>query len=271
MRTAYGQDYGGGIHLPSPTPALKRLMIALAAVWLVQMLLPSGVERWLVTWFGINPSSWFSLPVLLPVWQLVTYSFLHSEALTHILWNLLYLYFFGTMLEGLVGSRRFLSTYFAGVAAGAVGSLIWKLSLGIELYTVGASAGCLAVLVAAAVLRPRAQVLLIFVPIQLAWLAVGLVAIDLLAAMRQLAGESSSYVDNLAHLAGAGFGFLAARRGWIWVDPTEVVAEKMEHRKEVTAQRTRERLDDLLRRIHEDGIGSLSEKERAFLKRMSSR
>ena len=271
MRTAYGNEYGGGIHLPSPTPALKRLMLVLLGVWIVQLLLPSAMATGVVHWFGIDPNAWFRLPLLFPVWQLGTYSFLHSESIFHLLWNLLYLYFFGTMLEGLVGSRRFLSTYAGGVVVGAVGSLAWKLALGIPYPTIGASAGCLAVLTAAAVLRPRAPVILIFVPVQLAWLAVGLVAIDFLAALRQFAGEGSLYVDHVAHLAGAAFGFVAARRGWIWVDPTEVVAERMEQRKEVTAQRDAERLDDLLRRIHEDGIGSLSERERAFLKKMSKR
>lgn len=96
-------------------------------------------------------------------------------------------------------------------------------------------------------------------------------ALDAFAALRQIEGGVASGVDNFAHLAGAGFGFFAARLGWIWVDPTEKLGEAIEARRVVSERADSAKLDDLLRRIHEEGIGSLTDREREFLKKMSKR
>ena len=266
-----GGGMGGGIALPALTPMVKRLMIGLGAVWVVQMLLPSGLSQGLLSLFGLDPTDWFAFPLFLPVWQLVTYGALHASAFGHILWNVLYLYFFGTMLEGLIGSRRFLSVFLGGVLVGGLGSLIWKLFAGSAAITMGASGGCLCVMCVMAVLQPRTPVILLFIPVPLAWLAGGLVAIDALAALRQIAGEAGSGTDHFAHLAGAGFGFFAARLGWIWVDPKAKLDAALEARRADSEQADQQRLDDLLRRIHEQGIGSLTDREREFLKKVSKR
>ncbi len=271
MSTTWSEGGGGGLALPTLTPMLKRLMLALAGMYFVRLLLPSGLDRLLLSTFSIDPEAWFAAPFFLPIWQPLTYGFLHSTEPFHLIWNLLYLYFFGSMLESLIGSRRFLATFLGGVLVGGLGSLAWKLLLSQGSVTLGASAGCLAVLTAVAVMRPRTPVLLIFIPIPLIWLAGGLVGIDALGALRQIAGESGSQTDHFAHLFGAAFGFTAAKLGWIWVDPTEKLNEHLAARRSHTAQADSERLDDLLRRIHEHGIGSLSDKERAFLKKMSQR
>lgn len=154
---------------------------------------------------------------------------------------------------------------------GGVGSLVWKLLLGVHSVTVGISAGALAVVAAAAVLQPRTPVLLILIPVPLFVLALILVGLDLLGALQQLAAVGRSGVDHFAHLGGALFGFLAARRNWIYLDPG-----KLWERRQAQAQRDRraadeQRLDLLLERIHREGIGALSEAEREFLKRMSQR
>ncbi len=266
-----GGGMGGGLSLPQLTPMVKRLMIGLFGIWIAQMLMPIGMRAGIESFFSLDPEDWFKGPLFLPLWQLVTYGALHSSDLFHVLWNVLYLYFFGTMLEGLIGSRRFLSVFLGGVVVGGIGSLAWKLTTGSPAITLGASAGCLAVLCAVAVLRPRAPVILIFIPIPLAWLAGGLVALDAFAALGQIEGGAGSGVDNFAHLAGAGFGFLAARLGWIWVDPGEKLGEALEARRAVSERADSEKLDDLLRRIHEEGIGSLTDREREFLKKMSKR
>ena len=67
-----GGGMGGGIALPALTPMVKRLMIGLGAVWVVQMLLPSGLSQGLLSLFGLDPTDWFAFPLFLPVWQLVT-------------------------------------------------------------------------------------------------------------------------------------------------------------------------------------------------------
>src|SRR5262245_41641481 len=44
------------------------------------------------------------------VWRFITFQFLHAN-LTHILFNMLALYFFGPMIESYLGRRRFLAFY----------------------------------------------------------------------------------------------------------------------------------------------------------------
>jgi len=73
------------------------------------------------------------------------------------------------------------------------------------------------------------------------------------------------------HLAGAAYGFLAVRRGFLWSDPLEALARR---RARAVVERERsdvQRLDELLARIHDKGLNSLSEREKAFLKRVSKR
>src|SRR4029453_17782957 len=55
-----------------------------------------------------------------PVWQLVTFQFLHSAPWPwHVLFNCLGLYFFGRPIEETLGPKRFLTLYLlSGVAGG---------------------------------------------------------------------------------------------------------------------------------------------------------
>jgi membrane associated rhomboid family serine protease len=58
------------------------------------------------------------------IWQLVTYSFLHSGVL-HVAFNMLTLWFIGSYLESSKGSRWLLQTYFVSASGGAlIGCLI---------------------------------------------------------------------------------------------------------------------------------------------------
>jgi hypothetical protein len=73
------------------------------------------------------------------------------------------------------------------------------------------------------------------------------------------------------HLTGAAYGFLAVRRRWIWGDPLAAWAGRREARVAAREQDDSRRVDELLQRIHEKGMQSLSTREKAFLKRVSSR
>ena len=65
--------------------------------------------------------------------------------------------------------------------------------------------------------------------------------------------------------------YLAARRGWIWKDPFQNLRDR---RSKIAAHQVELRgkhLDELLAKIHREGLGSLSQREKDFLKRMSGR
>ena len=108
------RDSGGGLHFPRMTPVTKRLLIANFAVFLLFIVIlgrsggGGGMGDALFMHLALYPADWFHLPLVLPFWQLVTYGFLHDlGSIGHIGFNMLGLYFFGTLLEGVVGSRRF--------------------------------------------------------------------------------------------------------------------------------------------------------------------
>jgi len=259
--------------LPPITPMVKRLMQINAAVfvlyfiiWYVSTPAADGVVRW----FGLDPGLWAAQAPFVPVWQLISYSFLHAASdPTHIMFNMLLLYFFGTMLETILGSNRFLMVFVGAALCGGLFHLVGEWLFGAGLPVIGASGAVLGVLVATAVLRPDTQVLFFFFPVRLRWLATGIVVLDALNLLIGLKGGSAGLVAHHVHLGGALYGFLAARGGWVRWDPIGRLRQRQIDGQQNRKQADQERLDALLKKIHSEGLGSLSDKERDFLKRVS--
>ncbi|MCE1195244.1 rhomboid family intramembrane serine protease [bacterium] len=138
-------------------------------------------------------------------WQPVTYMFAHAS-LSHLLVNMIGLFFFGTAVERSMGSKEFLLFYFL------TGTLAGLASLGIYIapgawYTslLGASGALFAVLLAFAIVNPEAKIFLYgILPIRAPVMVVGYAAIEV--ASQLFSFESS--VAHLTHLAG----FL-----WAWL------------------------------------------------------
>jgi membrane associated rhomboid family serine protease len=86
-------------------------------------------------------------------WRLVTAAFLHAGPI-HLLLNMLGLYWFGRVLEHLIGSLRFLFLYAASGLAGAAGALY----LSPNSPTVGASGAIFGILGALLVLERRGAI-----------------------------------------------------------------------------------------------------------------
>lgn len=280
---------GGGVQLamPSLTPGVRRILIATGVVFALQVLLyvtSPEAGAGLMRWGGITPGLWADRPWLPPFWQLFTWGFLHSVVDPfHILKNMLFLYFLGTMLEGIVGTRRFLVAYFtsllfSGVCTLVVGLLtlptpdpeLGGLLAGLDPRyrpTIGASGAVFAIVVAMAVLRPTMRVIFILFPLTLRTLAILFVAIELYS---ELIGSSAN-VAHLAHLSGAAWGFLLVKRNWIWRDPVADLEGWRQRQGERRQAEDELQLDELLEKINRHGIHSLSSRERAFLKRVSKR
>lgn len=255
----------GGSYFSSVT---KKLLWANGICFLATFLLTRfapEVGAPLYDWLALAPDTWYGgFPAL---WQLVTYGFLHAlGSPTHLLFNLLALYFFGTMLEGMVGPRRFAVQYFAALAFGGVVHLLAALAMAGHPPVVGASGAVLYTVIACAVLQPNARVLFFFVPLQLKIMALILVGLDLFS----LLGRDQRTASDV-HLAGAALGFLAAKLGWVWFDPVAWWERRAEHRAQEAQVSDEARLDQLLDRIHREGIHALSQREKDFLARMSKR
>ena len=146
--------------------------------------------------------------------SLISYMFLHYDVM-HILFNMLWLYWFGAMVHQIFGPRRFVGLYFLG---GIGGALLYMLAYNVlplfsstEGLLLGASASVLAIVAATAVRQPDYKVgLLFFGQISLKWIAIVTIFIDVISI------GSSNAGGHIAHLGGAltGAAFaLADRRG----------------------------------------------------------
>ena len=272
-----GGSGGGGLYIPPMTQCVKRLMIINAVVFFVQLVAGAlGLRDGFIKAFALNPADWNSL--LSPVWQLVTYGFLHdpNNAL-HLMWNMLMLYMFGTWLEGVVGARRFLVFYLIATVIGGAAQLgVSVVMLQVSASTgwgapmLGASGAVLGVTIAMATLEPARRIIFFIIPMSLktlAFLVVGKDVVGLLMDMSQPGGG----VAHIVHLGGALTGFLAIRTGLIWKDPVQRLTARVDARQADQEIDMRKKLDLLLEKINREGIASLSSSEKKFLKRASKR
>jgi membrane associated rhomboid family serine protease len=146
------------------------------------------------------------------VWQVFTYMFAHAN-LTHLFVNMLGLFFFGRPVERTLGSSEFLLYYLlSGLFAGIASFAIYALSGAWNTMLLGASGAVFALLLAFAVLYPRAMVYLYgIIPIRAPVMVIGYTAIEILSSFL---GTASS-VAHLTHLAGflAGAAYFPVRLG----------------------------------------------------------
>ncbi len=264
---------GTSLGMPSLTRVVKALLLTNVGLFVLQWVVLEGwfprAFEFLGDAFALSPLQWRAAFPFVPLWQLVSYGFLHSGP-THLLYNLLFLYFMGTMLEQELGNRRFLVFYLLAVALAGACQLGLGLALGQVAPIVGASGGVLAVVFAMATLHPHLRVIFIIVPLTLRTFALIYGALELFGALMQVKGAVSN-VASFAHLSGALFGYLGVRLGWVWRDPLADVGVWSAQRGAARAVADKERLDTLLAKISRDGIHELSTRERAFLKRVSRR
>jgi len=121
------------------TSATRTLLIANVAVFLLQ----SVTGDRLIAAFALWPLGGADTPggISFQPWQIVTYSFLHGGVM-HLLLNMLALWMFGTDVERVVGSRRFVLYYFVCVvSAGICQLLISSLAAETAYPVIGASGG----------------------------------------------------------------------------------------------------------------------------------
>jgi membrane associated rhomboid family serine protease len=202
---------GGGFF--SFPPVIKNLLIINGVVFFIQLLMDNftfgGYPAWylLNKWFALNPISGVDAagePFNFQVWQLITYQFMHG-GFSHILFNMFALWMFGSSIEDVFGSKKFLIFYLlAGVSAGLLHLFVSPLLGSSSAVTIGASGSVYGVLIAYALFFPDNLIFLYFlIPVKAKYLIGFLVVIEFLAV-----DSASSGVAHLAHLGGALFGFL---------------------------------------------------------------
>jgi membrane associated rhomboid family serine protease len=144
------------------------------------------------------------------VWRLLTAAFLHGGFL-HILFNMLFLWWFGHDLEDIYGSREFLAFYIAGALVSSLSYVGWQLVTGDRTQALGASGAVMAVMVLFAMHYPHHKILMFWVlPVSIWFFVLFKVLQD---AYVFLSGQLTM-VGVTAHLGGAAFGFIYYKREW---------------------------------------------------------
>lgn len=245
------------------TPWVTRLLIANIAMFALQGFLAPQLINQLV----FVPS----LIVVRP-WALVTYMFLHG-GLSHLLFNMLGLFFFGSRVEARLGERRFITLYLVSGITGALASLIFTPQAAV----IGASAGVFGVMLAFAMFWPRERIYIWGVlPIE----ARVLVIITTVLALYSGFSGRGGGVAHFAHLGGYVGAWIylwwaarntAQRRFKARVDAPPPQAKRVATlRKEQlnldgVHALTREEVDRILDKISAQGMQALTVEELRFL------
>jgi membrane associated rhomboid family serine protease len=164
------------------------LIAANLAVFFLTMLFPR-LEIYLSLSLAGLVRRWF--------WQPVTYLFVHS-GFSHILFNMIALFFFGFPVEKSLGTKEFLLFYFFCGILDGIFSVFLYFFLGTNVFLMGASGAIYALLLAYAVIFPRSMIYIwgiIPVPSPLLVLIYGAISL-----FSQIMGGGG--VAHLAHLMG---------------------------------------------------------------------
>jgi len=159
---------------------------------------------------------WFSLPssigsFITHPWTIITYMFFH-QGIFHILFNLLWLYWFGRIFLEYFDQRKLVSLYLLG---GICGGFLYMTAYNLfpifkpvveGAMLLGASASVIAIVIAVSYYAPNRSLHLVLIgPVKLKYIAV----ISVILYILQIASTNSG--GNIAHLGGAAWGLL-----WAW-------------------------------------------------------
>jgi len=262
------------------------LAIHLAIIFL-HLFNASEYQYYILEWLGVP---WKGEQLILKPWTVFTYMFVHRDFF-HILFNLLWLYWFGKIFLNYLSERQLLSVYILG---GLSGALLYIISYNIfpglqnEMaagIAIGASASIMAIVIAIAFYAPDFKIHLVFIgPVKIIYVAIiGFV-------LSSLIDFSVNTGGKIAHIGGALFGYLFIYRykkgsditiafsrflnkaGKLFkkkekirvtykkpVDDMEYNKMKVENQKEV---------DRILDKISKNGYDSLTKKEKEMLFKM---
>jgi membrane associated rhomboid family serine protease len=200
-------------------PVIRILLIINVIAFFAQQAVP-GLTEWGALHYWRSP--------LFKPHQIITHMFLHGN-FTHILFNMIALYFFGGMLENFWGAKRFLNFYLiCGLGAALVQMIMipWEVTRSVQAMTdipaeylndavqqsinqysmIGASGAIMGVMAAFAWLFPNTEIYIYFaIPIKAKYLIPVYVLADLFGGFSRQPGDN---VGHFAHLGGALVGIL---------------------------------------------------------------
>jgi len=217
---------------------------------------------------------------ILQPWSLISYFFLHLS-FGHILWNMLFLYWFGKIIHDNIGNNAVISLYVLG---GIIGGLSYMALFNIipfygdrvsDSLMLGASAGVFSIVAGSATLLPNYTFYLLFLgPVRIKYIALFYILLSFLDVTGSNAG------GEIAHLGGALIGYLFIRQLQNGVNMGEGIIKiinifnKKSSSKikqdtpmndEVKPDISQDEIDKIIDKISESGYSSLSKKEKEKL------
>jgi len=206
------------------------------------------------------------------IWQIVTYMFLHGS-LSHIFFNMIVIWMFGTTLEQVWGSRRFLKYYFICGIGGAAFSFIFSYHSPV----IGASAAGYGILLAYAVLFPYNQIYVWgIIPVKARTLVIILGAASFFFGV-----AGGGIIAHFAHLGGMVAGLIYLKHDHrssglfngiskLWDKfPFKISFEKETPDADEQSDNDSGKIDSILDKISEKGYENLSETEKRILEKYS--
>ena len=238
----------------------------------------------MISWVGVP---WELSELVRRPWTIITYMFVHQDFF-HILFNILWLFWFGRIFLSLFNQKQLLSVYLLGGIAGAA-LYIFSYNVFPGLKTelaapmaIGASASIMAIVIAAATLAPDHKLYIVFLgPVKIIYIA--LVAFIL----SSLVDISVNTGGKIAHIGGAAFGYFFTMRYKNGKDITigfskfisklnfsfqprqkmRVTHKKPSNDIEYNSQKldNQKEIDEILDKISKKGYDSLTSKEKEIL------
>ncbi len=191
--------------------ALTRLIYINIGIFLllkiIYVLLGRGDEayRTLLEYVGVPADPEY---LLYRPWTLLTYMFTQFEFL-HLLFNVLWLYWFGSIFLNYFSGKKLMGVYLLGGIAGAVCYIIAYNTIPyfaiarLSSSAIGASASVMAIVFAVCTYLPNHKIYIFLIgPVNLIYLAIFTALIDIISIPSDNAG------GHIAHLGGAFFGCL---------------------------------------------------------------
>ncbi len=180
------------------TPVVKQLLIINVIFYVFAVYITPNIYDYL-------PLHYFTDEDFKP-FQFVTSMFMHGGT-SHILFNMMSLFFLGPMVEQQMGEKKFLIFYLVcGLAANAAHWAMIYFGVISPVAVVGASGAIMGVFAAFAYYFPNIKLMLLFppIPIKAKYMMIGLIAFDLFSGISGI----STGIAHFAHLGGVLSGLL---------------------------------------------------------------
>lgn len=241
-------------------------------IWLAMGLkaLAGVSDGWILALFALPASA---MEALTHPWTIITYMFAQADIL-QLLFNMLWLIWFGRMLSDTDSQSATLTLYAGGGLTGGICYLIAGAAMGGGSFLMGSSASILSLMVYTTLRQPDREVpLLLIGNVRLKWIAIVTIVITLLGA--------TGIPAHCAHIGGILFPFLLL--AWRRLARPFRTREPRRHaprafrsgtplmRHTTPGETPEQTLDRLLDKVRVSGFDSLTRKEKDLLDEISSK